>query len=168
VWAGIEAARKKLGWSARRLSREAGFTGNNSARYSLISKRQSWKGVGVGTVDKFVDALVRAGISENEIRKPIARTYGMPETEPLLARDARRAIAIARLIRRGYGVNPTIRFVNSLPLDEGVEAEALANIAEDSIKSAVKNGALPASELPPADIVGTDRVHVRRVKRRNG
>ena len=165
VWFGIEAARKKLRWSARKLSVEAGFA-KNPTRYSTIANRGNWEEIAVGTVDKFVDALVRAGIHENEIRTPLAKTYGIPETSPMLAKDSVRDKAAGLLIRRGYGVNTSLRYVNSLPLDEAnkPDPERVASMAEDSIKSAVKNGVLGPDELAPATVVGTERVHVRRVK----
>ncbi len=64
-WEPVERARLKLGWSARKLSREAV---KSPSHYTLISKRESWDTTDIATFDKFIAALVRAGVDEHELR----------------------------------------------------------------------------------------------------
>jgi hypothetical protein len=94
-WEAIERARKKLGWSARKLSSEA--TGKpGSSHYSVISLRKSWD-TELSTLEQFIAALVRAGIPEVEVRHVPSVAASDPSTE------LRDEIA-ETLIRKGYKI----------------------------------------------------------------
>jgi hypothetical protein len=83
-------ARKKLGWSARKLSRAA-VGPKSESHYTLLSKR-NWNAE-VGTIEAFIKALVDAGIPEAELRKRAAES------------DAQESVyeeAVELLVRRGY------------------------------------------------------------------
>lgn len=91
-WEPIEAARKKLGWSSRRLSRAA--QSKSETHYLGLSER-GWNAE-VETLEKFIAALVKAGIPESELRR---------RTTPSVD-EAIREEAAEELIRQGFKMRP--------------------------------------------------------------
>lgn len=98
MWAVVERHRLALGWSARKLSREAhqGRKGSES-HYSVIANRDNWN-ADLATVNKFVEALVRAGVPREEFgAAPAGRPVPEAEVTLLMAREA------AELLAAGLG-----------------------------------------------------------------
>src|SRR4051812_42148351 len=81
AWERIEDARRKLGWSARLLSRKAGLS---SSHYSVMALRNTWN-ADLATIDKFIGALVAAGAPENDLR------FGLPVSSRDRQASGRRA-----------------------------------------------------------------------------
>jgi hypothetical protein len=85
-WAAVEAARIKLGWSARKLSAEA--TGEpGSSHYLVLASRNNWDTAGMDTLERFIRACVKGGIPEAELRAPVASVPSPVAPAPVAGRE---------------------------------------------------------------------------------
>lgn len=142
-WEPIEAARKKLGWSASELSRRA--VGEKSrGHYTLLATRNTWN-ADLETVEAFVRALKEAGIPEADLR---VRPRAPHATETI--RDE----AVELLVRRGYRLRTAEQYVQWLehepprgPGQKPVTAKRLATLAGALIDADGEFGEELAGEL---------------------
>lgn len=157
-WAAVEAARKKLGWSASKLSVEAGLS---RSFLNVMALRNTWNAQ-MNSIDKFIDALVRNGIRPEELPEASGsadvRTYNTIEAPRVLEfRDVAHERAAEILIQRGYRIGTSVSAVNAVDFEPprglsggpapAATPEMIAAIAEDGIKSRVRHGALPPEEM---------------------
>lgn len=142
-----------LGWSARKLSREAGM--KSHSHYSVLASRENWN-ADLATVTKFVEALVRAGVPREEFGAPAGRprppldTFAMArEGADLLHREKGVPLDLAWLAMRDVVLNE--------PSPEGFYREgwrrALERAFPGSTEAAYDEGSLvdePPGPKPPA------------------
>lgn len=147
IWERIERARQNLGWSARKLSTEAGF--KSPSQLTVISTRNTWK-VEMDTVRKFIVALTRAGIPENDLLDPGSM---IKEPEPPSVEES-----VEHLVRKGYRLKAAQEAVDGIKIywvarrdysrgSRFLSTAELAGMAEAVLKSAMSSGVLSEAEV---------------------
>lgn len=120
----VEAARLELGWSQRRLAREAGL--KNDGNYNVIVQRIRDKGQEAApsaqTIEAITSALQRAGALRPSSERPPSRTV---EVEDRYA-DAREVVTA--LVDDGYAFEAAKRAVGSVVFDEGPEGSSALHL----------------------------------------
>jgi hypothetical protein len=161
-WEPIEAARKKLEWSARQLSRAAGA--KSSTHYLGLSER-GWNAE-VATLEKFIAALVEAGIPESDLRRrptlSVAEAIREEAAEELIRRgfkmrQAKRAVEWAANEPERDGRRPDLTVARLVTFGAAL-LTAAADWNEDSVVSAtVPSRAPPSSPAPRGTLYSRKR-----------
>jgi hypothetical protein len=110
-----------------------------------MALRNTWN-ADLATIDKFIGALVAAGAPENDLR------FGLPVSSRdrqaiVLPADPMRQRAAELLVQRGYGIAASVLAVADIHGGPELNAELVAGLAEDAIKSKIRHGLLPADVM---------------------
>lgn len=139
VWAAIERERIALGWSQRKLAREAGL--KSESHYGLIGTQSNWNAEDK-TREAIVAALTRAGVDRNVLIPDVTAVLDM------LAPLRKHAAALLQLPPYDYPVQLSHELVSKVLAfkhDTQLDAAELAALA-DHVHRVVEG--LPPREAP--------------------